>query len=219
MHVRPLIITSAGVVLLLGLIALVGLQRLPAGTQLPIHWNAAGEVDRFASAPFALFTPVVMAAVLSALFAVLPRLEPLQERMAGSAALLETAWIGLLSLMALVELITVAPAFGLAVPATLMLAAPGLLLIAIGNALPKSRPGFFVGIRTPWTITDPDNWVATHRLGARTMMAGGALMLIGALLPIGATGRLALILAAIALAVIPPLIYSWWHWERKRRGG
>ena len=214
MRSRPLIVISLAIVCLLAGIAIVALSRFPAGSQLPVHWNAAGEADRFADAGYALFMPVVLSAGLSALFAVLPRIEPLQDRMSGSAALLDACWTGLLAMMLLVQLTVAAPAFDLALPPTLILVGLGILLIAIGNALPKSRPGFFVGIRTPWALIDPDNWIATHRLGSRTTIAGGAIIVAAAVLPIGAQARAVTVCLAVAVMVILPVVYSWWLWRR-----
>ena len=214
MRSRPLIVVSLAIICPLAVIAVVALSRLPAGFQLPVHWNAAEEADRFADAGYALFMPVVLSAGLSALFAVLPRIEPLQDRMSGSAALLDACWTGLLALMLLVQLTVAAPAFGLVLPSTVILAGLGVLLIAIGNALPKSRPGFFVGIRTPWALIDTDNWIATHRLGSRTTMAAGAIIVAIAVLPIGAQARGAAVCLALAVMVVPPVVYSWWLWRR-----
>jgi uncharacterized membrane protein len=89
----------------------------------------------------------------------------------------------------------------------------------IGNALPKSRPGFFVGIRTPWTITDTDNWIATHRFGGKLMMVGGFVISLSALVPLDAQIRVVVFFATIAGMVLPPLIYSWWFWHRKKKTG
>jgi uncharacterized membrane protein len=90
----------------------------------------------------------------------------------------------------------------------------GFLLIAIGNALPKSRPGFFIGIRTPWSLIDEDNWVATHRVGSRTMIAAGATIALGAALPLSPTAHYLVFWAAVATAVLPPVLYSYLHWRR-----
>lgn len=217
MTYRRMTFVSVGVTIALAAVAAIAAQRLPAGTQLPTHWNAAGAADRYADASSALFMPVFLTIGLSSVFALLPRLEPLQERLDRSRALLVTAWAGLLAIMAVVEFMVAAPAFGLHPPATLMLAAVGVLLIAIGNMLPKSRPGFFVGIRTPWAILDEDNWVATHRLGAWTFIAGGALMVAAGLLPLAAAARQALVIAALVIATVPPVLYSFLHWQRRAR--
>ncbi len=195
-------------------VAVVALRLLPAGTQLPTHWGASGEADRFADASTALFMPVFIAAGISLMMAVLPAIEPLQHRLEQSASLFATAWAGLLLLSVVVELMVAGPALGLRMPKMTILAMMGLLFLALGNALPKSRPGFFVGIRTPWTLIDPDNWIATHRLGGWTFVVGGILMIGAAFAPIAADIRASLTIAALTIAVVPPVIYSFVHWRR-----
>lgn len=215
MSFRSMIAASIAATAALAVTATVALSRAPAGMRLPTHWNAAGEPDRFASAGTALFMPVIMCAGLSALLAVIPSIEPMQRKLDQSAPLYRTAWAGLLLMMALIEVQIAAPIFGFHPPATSILAGMGVLLILIGNMLPKSRPGYFVGIRTPWTLTDPENWIATHRLGSRTMMVGGALIILLALLPLSAEVRMTGIIAAIMIAVVPPMLYSFFYYWRR----
>ena len=87
----------------------------------------------------------------------------------------------------------------------------------IGNVLPKSRPGFFVGIRTPWTLTDTDNWIATHRLGGKLMMGAGVAIVVASLLPIPPETTAIVVLVAVAIGAGVPLVYSWWYRNRGKR--
>jgi len=214
MRNRELTIASAATIAVLGYIAVRAYARLPAGTLLPVHWSATGEPDGMADASIALAMPVLICVLVSGMVFAIPKLEPLQDGLDRSASLLRTTWASLLALMALVELFVAAPAFGLSLPAGAPIVGVGLLLIAIGNALPKSRPGFFIGIRTPWSLIDDDNWVATHRLGSRTMIAAGAMIVLGAVLPLAPAARVLMFWAATATAVIPPVLYSYLHWRR-----
>ena len=85
----------------------------------------------------------------------------------------------------------------------------------IGNSLPKSRPSFFVGIRTPWTLADTDNWIATHRLGGKVMMGAGCLIVAAGLSPLPTTLRSAALMALLGVAVVVPVFYSWWFWHHR----
>ena len=214
MRNRELLIASAATIVALGYVAVCAYARLPAGTLLPVHWSATGEPNGMADASVALAMPVLVSVLVSGSLFAIPRLESLQDGLDRSASLLRTTWASLLALMALVELFVAAPAFGLSLPASVPIIGVGLLLIAIGNALPKSRPGFFIGIRTPWSLIDDDNWVATHRLGSRTMIAAGATIVLGAVLPLAPAEQMLLFWAAIATAVLPPVLYSYLHWLR-----
>ena len=58
-----------------------------------------------------------------------------------------------------------------------MLPAMGLLFIFIGYMLRKAKRNFFIGIRTPWTLSSDKVWDETHRLGAILFMISGVLAL------------------------------------------
>ncbi|WP_380788395.1 SdpI family protein [Sphingomonas sp. R86521] len=217
MRYRNLVIASMLTAVGLAIVAAVALGRLPAGTQLPTHWGPDGTADRFADAGTALFMPVGLTVLLSLMMASLPSLEPLQDKLAQSAPLYRTAWAGLLGVMVLVEALVASPAFGIALPTTTMLAGIGVFLAALGNVLPKSRPGFFVGIRTPWAIVDPDNWIATHRYGGRIMMAAGLSLVVLAALPMRGETRASFVVAILLVTVATPVIYSFFYWRTSRR--
>jgi uncharacterized membrane protein len=191
--------------------------QVPPGTELPVHWNAAGEVNGTLPALKALLFPVYAVIGCAVVFSLIPRLEPLQDRLEGSAEVLRTTWIGLLFIMVMLQAAVAAPALGFSTPVALPNLGVGLFFILIGNVLPKSRPGFFVGIRTPWAILETDNWIATHRLGGKLMMLAGLAITLSALLPLPRDARIATMGGAIALMVVPPLVYSWWLWHRKMK--
>ena len=217
MRYRNLIIASGVTTVGLAVVAAVALGRLPAGTQLPTHWGPDGLPDRFADAGTALFMPVALTVAVSLLMAALPSLEPMQDRLEQSAPLYRTGWAGLLGIMVLIEAMVAAPAFGVALPATTMLVGMGALFVLLGNVLPKSRPGFFVGIRTPWAIMDPDNWIATHRYGGRIMMASGLALILIALLPMQGETRASFTIAVLLVLLTTPVLYSFYYWRRTRR--
>ena len=219
MKVKTLIVVSLVIAGLMAVFALYAASLVPAGTQLPTHWNAAGDVDGTMPALQALLFPVGVVLVSTLLLGLIPRMEPLQDRLEASAALLRTAWIGILAIMVLIETAIAAPAFGVKIPVALPMLGVGALFIAMGNVLPKSRPGFFVGIRTPWAIMDTDNWIATHRLGGQLMMVAGVVIALASLLPLQANIRTLAIFSALAATIVPPLVYSWWLWHRKMNAG
>ena len=219
MSFRSMKIASAAIVAGLTAAGVDVAARLPTGMQLPIHWNALGEANGFAQAWIALLIPAATAAFVSLTIPTLAAIDPLQPGLTRSAPLVRTVWAGMLALMVGLFIVIAAPVLGLRLPTALPLAGVGLLLIAIGDQLPKSRPGWFVGIRTPWAMMDEDNWIVTHRLGGRTMMLGGLGFVMAALLPLVADTRTALIVASTLVAIVPPIILSWAHWHRAHRRG
>lgn len=216
MKVKILWLTSLALAALMAVISALALSRLPAGAQLVTHWAADGTPNGTMPAARALFIAPVTVVLLSTLFAALPRLDPLQDRMAQSAAVMRVAWIALLALMALAFAAIAGPVFGLVLPVSMLGIGAGAMLVALGNVLPKSRLGFFVGIRTPWTLTDSETWIATHRFAARLFILAGMIVIVGALLPIPMALRGKLLLGTALLAALLPMAYSWWYWESRK---
>ena len=52
-----------------------------------------------------------------------------------------------------------------------------ILLILLGNMMGKIKHNYFFGIRTPWTLADPDVWNRTHSLGGKLWFALGLVLL------------------------------------------
>lgn len=218
MKVKGLLIVTLVVAAAMAGFAFWVAAGLPAGAELPTHWNAAGEVDDTQPALQALLLPAGLALLFGAVFAAIPSLEPLQQKLEGSAPVLRVAWIGLLAVMVGTQMMIAGPALGWNLGVNFLFVVIGLMFVALGNVLPKSRPGFFVGIRTPWTIMDTDNWVATHRLGGKLMMLAGIVVVVAALLPLAETTRIAVLLVAVVGAALVPTVYSWWFWRQNRTG-
>ncbi|WP_345719772.1 SdpI family protein [Qipengyuania polymorpha] len=214
---RPLF-ASLAVAAAMVIFAFVTAARLPADAVLPTHWNARGEPDAFSPALWALLFPAMLAAGTSLGFALIPRIEPLQEKLEGSAPLLRASWIGIMLLFLIIQGTIGLPAYGIEVPVNAIMIGVGLMLVMLGNALPKSRPGFFVGIRTPWAILDADNWIATHRLGGKLMMLAGLAIIIASVLPLSPQTIGIIVLVSVFSAALIPFGYSWWLWQSGKAG-
>ena len=63
---------------------------------------------------------------------------------------------------------------------TAMLPAMGLLFIFAGIMMGKAKRNFFIGIRTPWTLSNDRVWDKTHQLGSKLFILSGVLALLGA---------------------------------------
>ncbi|MBB3033897.1 SdpI family protein [Alteriqipengyuania lutimaris] len=219
MKIRSLLIVNLLVVAAMSAFALWAAGIAPEEMELPTHWNAAGEIDQTMAPLPALLMPAGLSLFVALVFAVTPMLEPLQHKLEGSAPLLRAVWIGTMALVVAIQGIIAAPIFGYSPGAGAILVLVGLLFLVTGNMLPKSRPGFFVGIRTPWTITDADNWVATHRLGGKLFMLAGITLVLVGLLDVPADLRMVAMLGGVFAAALIPIAYSWWFWRTSNRSG
>jgi uncharacterized membrane protein len=91
----------------------------------------------------------------------------------------------------------------------------GVLMIALGNVMPKLPRNGLVGIRTPWTLADPAVWERTHRLGGYLVTAAGLVSL--ASLPAAGKRATRLPLAALLGAVGLSVAYSFVAYARHAR--
>lgn len=85
----------------------------------------------------------------------------------------------------------------------------GVVLIILGNYLPKSRKNNFIGIKLPWTLNDEDNWNKTHRLSGYAYIASGALLIITSFMLINTFAYTLAYGVVIALLALLPTIYSY----------
>jgi uncharacterized membrane protein len=90
----------------------------------------------------------------------------------------------------------------------------GILLVLIGNLLPRARPNWFIGIRTPWTLTSDRVWERTHRIGGRAFVAGGLAILISALV-IPQAAQYVLV-AVVVICSLGAVLYSYLDWRREQ---
>ena len=113
-----------------------------------------GQVDGYAPKTIGLLMLPLIAAGVAALLAVIPRVEPRRANLERSGKAYGAIWVGVMTLFGLVHLLTVAVALGATVDMPrLILIGVGALFVVIGNYLPKVRPNYLMGIRTPWTLT------------------------------------------------------------------
>jgi hypothetical protein len=89
------------------------------------------------------------------------------------------------------------------VPARLIVVLFGVLLIGIGDLLPRTRPNLAVGIRTSATLKNRDFWIRLHRVAGYAAVALGAVIVVaGAFLRNPTMPQVISIAAGTTLAII-----------------
>ena len=200
---KSLVLSPLNLVLL-GLLAggtVLSFLLVPMTESLPVHWNIHGEVDGLAPAPVAVLLPGVMALFVVGL---LCALRPLAKRdFEAGRHVIEAAISAVLGLALLLLGATIAIGLGQPVDMPRLIAAAlGLMLLVLGNYLPKTQPNAVAGVRLPWTLSDPTNWRITHVWTGRLTMAGGLIALVTALVNPAPVVLFAIVLAS---AIAPAL--------------
>jgi len=211
MSTKTTIIVS---VILIAAALVVGLllyARLP--DPMPSHWNAAGEIDGYMSKFWGIFLMPIVTIVLVPLFLIIPRIDPLKANIAKFRGVFNWFIVVFVAYMLFVYALTLAASLGYQFNMTVMLLPViGLLFIGAGYMMSKAKRNFFIGIRTPWTLSSETVWDETHKLGSKMFMAGGVVTILGVFL--GENGIWLMMFAVLAAAFVP-IVYSYILWRRE----
>jgi uncharacterized membrane protein len=188
-----------------------------APERIPTQWNLRGQPDAWGGRSAVFLLPAIATALAALLVLVLPRIDP---RRANWERFREELWVivnVLLLFMAWIEAVTLGSALGWGVdPGRAMLGGVGVLLVLIGNYLPRIRSNWFLGIRTPWTLTSERVWRETHRVGGRAFVAAGLVMTLASLTPAPVADIASM--TAVGVAAVLPVAYSYFAWRREAAG-
>ncbi|HEU4631068.1 MAG TPA: SdpI family protein [Gemmatimonadaceae bacterium] len=189
--------------------------RLP--DRVPVHWNAAGAVDRYGSRlEGVLLMPLVMLGV-ALLIPLLPRIDPRGGNYARFAPTYHLVMNATLTFMLVVHLAILAAALGARIDvARVVPVAIGALLVVLGNVLPRTRPNWMFGIRTPWTLSNDRVWERTHRVGGYLLLGAGLVVALAGLLLPGERGMAVLVATVLAVA-LGTVVYSYVAWRQETR--
>ena len=205
------LISVVVVLIMVGLSAWAWVQ-LPADASIPVHWNAAGQVDRYGGkVEGLLLLPAVVIGVL-VIFNVIRYIDPLRVNIERSGQAYRAVLLGVLFFMALLHVGAVLSAVGYPINIGL-LAAPGigLMFIVMGNYMGKIRRNYMFGVRNPWTLTSELAWNKTHRLTGKLFVASGLLVIMASLW--SSEWAFYVMMASILGTVLFAMIYSYLIWK------
>ncbi|HOZ55713.1 MAG: Immunity protein SdpI [Parcubacteria group bacterium ADurb.Bin316] len=151
---------------------------------VPTHWNFAGEVDGWGTRWQGAFIIPIMLVAMYALFLLLPILDPKKERYSQFAKTYHIFKNLILIVLALVYFLASFNGLGFNIP--IQYTVPviiGLLFIVMGNYMGKLKRNWFIGIRTPWTLSSEEVWNKTHRVGGYLFVLAGLSMMLTPFLP------------------------------------
>ena len=214
MNRRPMILFSAGVIAAMLLVSAWTFTQLPAGAQVPVHWGIDGQIDAYAPKETGLFFLPVLTAVLAAMLAVIPRSS--RDGPISSALPRHTAPCGSPSilLMGAVHVMFIAAALGAVFDVTQpILIGIGALLVVVGNYLPKVRPNYIMGIRTPWTLASDLSWARTHRIGGRLFVVEGLVLVVLGVLGVREVLVVIAVLGSAVVGLVAVFAYSYRVWK------
>lgn len=179
-------------------------QQLPA--KIPMHWNWQGQIDNYMNKYPAVWIMPALMLLMFVFFLVIPLLDPKKENYRKFKNEWGIMQVGILFLFFLLQILILIASLGYVVDVrSFVIVGVGALFVIIGSQLRKIKQNYFIGIRTPWTLSSTENWEKTHSYGSRAFMIAGVFTILGGILPwVGP----AFTLGSIIMAAILPLVYS-----------
>jgi uncharacterized membrane protein len=152
--------------------------------QMASHWNTNDQVDGYMPKFWGVFLMPLVTLGMFALFIVLPNMDPLKANIAQFRGAFNLFIVLIVAFMLYIHGLTLAWSLGYQdfKMSAAMLPFLGILFIFIGYMLKQAKRNFFIGIRTPWTLSSDTVWDKTHQLGSVLFMVSGALAFIGSFL-------------------------------------
>lgn len=207
------------ILLALCLISLAGhlliLERLPE--QIPVHWNAAGEIDGYGPKSMDLIMGVIPLGIW-VLMTALPRLDPRRKNYEKH----QKAY-GILTLLLILAMIafswmTALAGLGYNVDVGMLIPMVlGVVFVVMGNYMPKIRSNYFVGVRTPWAIENTWVWRKTQWMGGISFIVMGVVIFGSVFLP--ASFRTPVLLVVLLGGVAWDYLYSWLMFRKAKKEG
>ena len=153
--------------------------------QIPTHWNLKGEVDAWSGKTFGILGLLGINLLLFLVLYFMPlysvrfrKQKDRFEKVLPSVAFIIAALFALLHIVSI--LLAKNPgAFG---ERNMILVIIGVMFVLLGNLMPKLPSNFFIGIKTPWTLSSEYVWRRTHRFGGIAFVIAGVIFLITGLI-------------------------------------
>lgn len=196
-------------------LAAAAYSRLP--DNIPMHWDFGGEVGY--EPKWHLWISVGITPLIAVLLFVMPHLDPKKcnyEKFFGSYIGFQVMMMLFLIVMNGIFVVEGLRPGTLNIPMVVCLMV-SLMIVYMGNMMPKFRMNWYCGIKNPWTMSSETVWTRTHRVGGRMFFAAGLIGLLGSFVP-NNIARFVLLFAPVMAASIVPTVMSFLWYRKERRG-
>ncbi len=204
-------------ILIVGLILISFLMGAYLYTYMPekmaSHWDANGSVNGYMPKLSGLFLLPVIMAILFLAFMLIPKIDPLKaniEKFRGHFdVFVLLLFVFLFYIYILIMLWNLGYRFNIM---QLLAPALGVIFYYSGVMIENAKQNWFIGVRTPWTLSSEVVWDKTNKLAGKLFKVAGVLAVMGLVFPKYA---IFLILVPVILAAVYPVIYSYQKYQQE----
>lgn len=183
--------------------------------QVITHWNSAGEPDDWGSKEFHVWFFPLLTIGIYFLFKYLPKMDPKKKNYASFDATYHAFRLLIIAFFVTMFVLTSLINLGYNIDMTQSITlAIGLLFIFIGYLLKDVKQNWFMGIRTPWTMSSEFVWKKTHQMASKIFMMAGFLFLVLPYLPSEFFAYYIIIF--VLVIILGTFGYSYWLYKNEK---
>jgi len=188
-------------------------------TQVPeslaSHWNEKGQVNAYMPKFWGLFLMPIISVALFLLFIAIPKIDPLKQNIAKFRKHFDRFVILVMLFLFYIYLLTIFWNLGFSFNLIRALVpAFAILIYYVGVLLENTKRNWFIGIRTPWTMSSDKVWEKTHKLGGKLFKITGGVSLFGIVFAGFAFYLIVLLIFAVVIYVVA---YSYFEFKKQYR--
>jgi uncharacterized membrane protein len=186
-------------------------QKMPE--KMASHWDFRGEVDDYLSRFWGLFLMPLLSLGLFLLFLFIPRMDPLKENVEKFRKYFDNFIVLVILFLFYLYLLTIFWNLGKRFSLIQFLApALAVLFYYAGVLVTNAKMNWFIGIRTPWTLSSERVWEKTHKIGGKLFKVVGIISLLGIIFPRQA---IFFILFPVIFVAFYSFVYSYLEYKKE----
>ena len=179
--------------------------------EIIMHWGAGGVPDGFGPKLTGVLLMQFVQFIIFGIYVVIPRIDP-QKKINASSGYYSNLMNLMMGYFLFFNVLFITQNLGYNYNmTTVMMPAVGALLFLMGGILSNAEPNWFVGVRTPWTLSNEEVWRATHEKAGLLFKMWGVISMAGVLYP---TTSIYGLVVAITLGIIYLMFFSYREYRR-----
>lgn len=177
------------------------------------HWNFQGEVNGYMAKSWGLFLMPIFSIGLFLLFILIPKIDPLKKNIEKFRKYYDQFIVLIIGFMFYIYLLTLFWNVGIRFNmGQVITPATGILFYYAGILMEKAKRNWFIGIRTPWTLSSDNVWDKTHKMTGKLFKVIALIMFLGIFFP---NYIIFIIIIPIVLVSFYAIVYSYFEYKKE----
>lgn len=211
MNMRKSEIAILGIILLSLIVSIYFYPQMPE--KIASHWNVQGQVDGYMSKFLGLFLMPIILIGFALLFVATPRIDPLKANIEKFRRYYEGFIILLFLFLLSIHFQVILWNLGIKIsPNVIAPIGIGILFFYTGILCENAKRNWFIGIRTPWTLSSEKVWEKTHKIGGKLFKIAGVIAFVGVFFQ---SYALFFIFVPVLLVAVYTIIYSYFEYQKE----